>query len=77
MWNQKKSEQTKQNRNRLIDTETILVVVRGERYGKVDKIGKGDKEVQTCSCKIKKSQRCNIQDREYRQQYCNNFGEKW
>ena len=45
VWNLK-TKQTKQNRNRLKDTENKLVVVRGER------VGEGDYKVQTSSYKI-------------------------
>ena len=42
MWNlkNKTNEQTKQNRNWLINTEHILVVARGETGGGTDKISK-------------------------------------
>ena len=44
MWNLKNEtdEQTKQNRNRLIDTEEKLVVARGEGSGRMGEIGEGD-----------------------------------
>ena len=43
LWNLKiKNEQTKQKRNRLIDTEKKLVVNRGEEGGRLNKIGEVD-----------------------------------
>ena len=44
MWNlkNKTNEQTKQKRNRLIDTENKLVVARGEEGGEMNEIGKGN-----------------------------------
>ena len=63
----KTNEQTKQNRNELIDAGNKLVVTRGERNWGVGKTGKGDQEVQTFSYKINKSQGCNVQHGEYSQ----------
>ena len=44
MWNPKNktNEQTKQNKNRLIDTENKLVVTTGERARGRHKIGEGN-----------------------------------
>lgn len=43
----KTNEQTKQNENRLLDTENKLVVDRGEGLGGLREISKGDHKVQT------------------------------
>ena len=45
MWNVecgKQNKQTQQNRNRLIDTENKLVIVRGEEGWGMSDIGEGD-----------------------------------
>ena len=45
----------KQNRNRVIDTETKQVVAREEESGRRKERDEGDERVQTFSCKITKS----------------------
>ena len=68
MWNLKNKQtnrQTKQNENRLINTENKWVVARGEGCGHCVKQVKG--------IKINKPWGCNTQPKEYGQLYCNNF----
>jgi len=55
----------KQNRNRVIDTETKQVVAREEESGRREEIGEGDERVQTYSCKITKSWVWNVSCGEY------------
>jgi len=56
----KQSKQTKQNRDRLIDTENTVVVARGEEGEEIHKIAEGDEEVRTSRYKITKSQGCKV-----------------
>ena len=42
-------------------------------WGGATEMCEGDSEGQTLSCKKIKSQRCNVQHKEYSQQLCNKF----
>ena len=55
MWSLKTKQINKQNRNRVIDTETKQVVAREEESGRRKERDEGDERVQTFSCKITKS----------------------
>lgn len=63
--------ETKQNRNRPIDTRNKLVVTRGGKDLGVGKIGEGDKAVQNFSYRIM-SWGYKVQHKKY-SQYCNTF----
>ena len=51
------------------DTENKLMVTNRKRYGKTDKIGEGDQEVQTTRYEISNLQWCNGKHREYSQYF--------